>query len=44
MPNWKCEECGEVHSSNPSKCSECGHVILQQTDEPSGLLDELLPW
>jgi rRNA maturation endonuclease Nob1 len=44
MPNWKCENCGKIHGRNPSACNSCGHAVLQQTDEPSGLLDRLWPW
>jgi rubredoxin len=30
MPKWRCEKCNHIHSSNPTKCEECGHAILQQ--------------
>ena len=30
MPQWRCLQCGSVHSSHRSECSECGHTILQQ--------------
>lgn len=27
---WECNQCGEVHSSNPHKCSNCGHTVFTQ--------------
>jgi rRNA maturation endonuclease Nob1 len=30
MPNWKCEECGRVHRSNPARCRDCGNSVLKQ--------------
>jgi len=30
-PDWKCNNCGKVHSSNPEQCKKCGHKVLQQT-------------
>lgn len=34
--NWKCQACGRVHRKSPSRCSECGNTVLQQTDEEVG--------
>ena len=27
---WKCNQCGKVHRSNPSKCKNCGSTVLTQ--------------
>lgn len=27
---WECVDCGEVHRSNPKRCSSCGSTILRQ--------------
>lgn len=26
--DWQCDACGEVHTSNPEECTECGHSVL----------------
>jgi hypothetical protein len=26
--NWKCEQCGTIHTQNPVRCRKCGHDIL----------------
>lgn len=28
MARWKCDDCGQMHRKNPSKCKSCGHTIL----------------
>lgn len=43
MPKWECVKCGEVHRSNPEKCSACSHTILIQ-HRRSGLLSSLKPY
>ena len=30
MVKWQCEECGEVHRSNPRRCRNCGNSVLTQ--------------
>lgn len=32
---WRCEACDTTYSSNPSKCSNCGHTVLQQHSSSS---------
>ena len=26
--NWKCKQCGTVHTQNPAQCRQCGNEIL----------------
>lgn len=32
---WRCENCDKTYSSNPSKCRNCGHTVLQQHSSSS---------
>ena len=28
MGKWQCDDCGEVHRSNPRRCKNCGNSVL----------------
>ncbi|MFB6112611.1 MAG: hypothetical protein ABEJ58_00750 [Halodesulfurarchaeum sp.] len=30
MARWRCTNCGTVHRSNPTQCTNCGHTVFEQ--------------